>query len=242
MSNIKGLLLRVGIDQTYGAYNAPINPLTNDYMYMPIPQGDKLFKPGMRTSYDDLRPSFHDWCQRNTASLVFKQELEGKSTHLDPDFYYLTYGDPARQVTNLTKGDFIAFFASFKPIFKCDNNLVYALFGIMFVDSILKVSNVSKAELNKNAHTRLMDSDDINNHLVVFADPCTSGRFRQAIPIGEFRSGSYRVTNTVLDQWGNIDVKDGFIQRSVRPPWFLKPDQFIQWLALQKIQLINNNW
>ncbi len=34
MNKNKGLLMRVGIDQEYGHYNAPINPETNDYLYM----------------------------------------------------------------------------------------------------------------------------------------------------------------------------------------------------------------
>jgi len=65
MNKRKGLLMRVGIDQTFGNYNAPINPNTDDYIYMPIPQGDDNFKSGMRTSYDDLLSDFNSWCRAN---------------------------------------------------------------------------------------------------------------------------------------------------------------------------------
>lgn len=240
----KGLLMRVGIDQTYGKYNSPINPNTNDYMYLPIPQGSDDFKSGMRTSYDDLLPYFESWCQRNATAIDFPQNLAQISCHLDPDFDFSTYGDQATgrglRIGELKEGDFLAFFASFKPITKCDHKLIYALYGIMVVDKVLRVADVPDTELHKNAHTRV---NNINNdHWVVFANPSLSGRFSNAIPIGEFRDGSYRVKKEILDGWGDIGVKDGFIQRSVCPPWFNKPDQFLKWLEMKQVKLINSNW
>lgn len=243
MNGRKGLLMRVGIDQTFGGYNAPINPNTNDYMYLPIPEG-KDFKSGMRTSYDDLSPYFASWCQNNGAKIEFPPNLNNKGCHLDPDFDFLTYGDQATgrglRVGDIGKGDFLAFFASFKPITKCDHKLIYALYGIMVVDKVLRVADVPENELHKNAHTRVTH---INiEHWVVFANPSLSGRFSRAIPIGEFRNGSYRVKKEILDAWGGIGVKDGFIQRSVCPPWFIKPKQFLKWLEFQQVKLINSNW
>lgn len=244
MNAKKGLLMRVGIDQTYGEYNAPINPVTNDYIYMPIPQENHDFKSGMNTTYENLSPYFKSWCLENDAELEFPQNLNNKSCHLDPDFYFSTYGDQATgrglRVGDLNEGDFIAFFASFKPITKCDHKLVYALYGIMVVDKVLSVADVPENEFHKNAHTRIENMN--NDHLVVFANPSLSGRFSSAIPIGEYRNGSYRVTKEILDIWGDIGVKDGFIQRSVCPPWFTKPEQFLKWLDSQPVKLINKNW
>jgi hypothetical protein len=245
----KGLLLRVGIDMTDGKYNAPINPVTNDYLYMPIPQGDKKFKPDLLTSYDDFEPDFKNWCSKNETDISFPEDLKHKSTHLDPDFDYSTYGDQPTgrglRIGDLVEDDFIVFFASFKPITKCDHKLIYALYGLMTVSKVEKVSRVPTSEHHKNAHTRLMvnnERDDRNNHLVVFAKPSHSGRFDHAIPIGEYRNKSYRVMENVLDAWGGIGVKDGFIQRSVCPPWFNKPEQFRNWLDGQQVKLINSNW
>lgn len=236
--------MRVGIDQTFGEYNAPINPNTNDYMYLPIPQGKDDFKSGMRTSYDDLLPYFASWGQKNGAEIEFPQNLNNKSCHLDPDFDFSTYGDQATgrglRVGDIKGGDFLAFFASFKPIIKCDHKLIYALYGIMVVDKVLRVADVPENESHKNAHTRVSNTN--KDHWVVFANPSLSGRFNRAIPIGEFRNGSYRVKNEILDAWGDIGVKDGFIQRSVCPPWFTKPEKFLKWLESQKVELINSNW
>jgi hypothetical protein len=244
MNNRKGLLIRVGIDQTYGNYNAPLNPRTNDYMYLPIPQGKDTFILDLETTYAAALPYFETWCQTNNTKIKFPEHLENETCHLDPDFDYLTYGDQATgrglRVGDLKKGDFIAFFASFKPITPCEHNLIYALYGIMVVDNVLKVSDIPKNKFHMNAHTRVNDRNP--EHWVVFANPSLSGRFNRAIPIGEFRNGSYRVKQEILDVWGDIGVKDGFIQRSVCPPWFIKPEQFLKWIENQKITLINSNW
>lgn len=244
MTKKKGLLVRVGIDQTYGGYNAPINPITNDFLYMPIPQGNDCFIPGSRTSYDDLLPYFDKWKQKNNAIIEFPIDLNNIDTHLDPDFNYSTYGDQATgrglRVGDLKRGDFIAFFASFRPTEESNHKLIYALFGLMTVDKVLKVAEVPDEKYYTNAHSRVINRD--KDHLVVFADPKSSGRFNKAIPIGEYRNGSYRVKNEILKLWGGIGVKDGFIQRSINPPWFNQPDQFLQWLECQEINLINSNW
>ena len=244
MNDRKGLLVRVGIDQTFGECNAPINPSTNDYIYMPIPQDNANFLLGIGTTYKKLLPHFESWCHKNGSTIEFPEDLNNRGCHLDPDFDFSTYGDQATgrglRVRDLNRGDFIAFFASFKPITKCEHKLVYALYGIMVVDKVLNVRDISENEFHKNAHTRI---ENMNmDHLVVYANPSLSGRFSSAIPIGEYRNGAYRVTKEILDVWGDIGVKDGFIQRSVCPPWFTKPEQFLRWLEAQPVKLLNSNW
>lgn len=240
----KVLLIRVGIDQTFGNYNAPINPDTNEYIYMPIPQSADNFRMGMRTSYSDLKPHFNYWCQNNNSDIPFPEHLNNKATHLDPDFDFSTYGDQATgrglRVGLLKKNDFLVFFGSFKPTSPCKHKLIYALFGIMVVDKVLRVADIPEEELSTNAHSRVQNAN--KDHFVVFATPEMSGRFSKAIPIGEFRNKSYRVTNNILEAWGGIGVKDGFIQRSVNPPWFSNPDKFLEWFEHQRVQLIQSNW
>jgi len=240
----KGLLMRVGIDGTFGKYNAPINPETNDFLYMPIPENSHTFKAGMQTSYSDILPSFTEWASRNRCEIEFPEHLLHGNCHLDPDFASLTYGDQGtgrgNQVRKLVKGDFLAFFASFKPTQPCSHKLIYALFGIMVVDKIVKVSDLSEVDLARNAHSRIENPNP--DHLVIFAQPQLSGRFEKAIPIGEFRNGAYRVTNEILDAWGGLDVKDGFIQRSVCPPWLMNSVQFIRWLETHGLRLIHDNY
>lgn len=240
----KGILIRVGIDQTFGNYNAPMNPETNDYIYMPIPQSSRTFRSGMLTSYMDIKEPFLSWCNKNGVKIEFPEHLENWNCHLDPDFKYSTYGDQATgrglRIGALEKGDFLVFFASFKPISPCDYKLVYALYGIMFVKEVLKISQMQATSYHMNAHTRVVDMN--REDWVVFANPSSSGRFNKVIPVGEFRNKSYRVKESILDMWGGIGVKDGFIQRSVNPPWFNEPDRFLKWLDSQNVELINNNW
>ncbi len=236
--------MRVGIDQTYGKYNAPINPNTNDYLYLPIPQDRSDFISGMETTYDSFIPYFDYWCRSNETTIDFPDHLRTKGCHLDPDFFHSTYGDQATgrgaRVATLKPGDFLAFFASFKPIADCEHSLIYALYGIMVIEKIVKVGEVIEDEFHMNAHTRIKTTNP--DHWVVFANQSLSGRFSRAIPIGEFRNGAYRVKNEILDAWGGIDVKDGFIQRSVCPPSFYNSVQFLSWLAIQNVALIQDNY
>ena len=236
--------MRVGIDQTFGQYNAPINPVNNDFIYLPIPQSIEDFENGKSTNYQQITGHFDNWCKNNNASLDFPKHLLGKGTHLDPDFDNLTYGDQATgrglRVKELQKGDFIVFFGSFKPISPSPHNLIYAIFGIMFVDKVMKVADISPDEFHLNAHTRIIQKNQ--EHLVVFATPNSSGRLKKALTIGERREGTYRVSNEILDAWGGLGVKNGFIQRSVCPPWFSNPSKFLTWFEHQKTEITIGNW
>lgn len=241
--NPKGLLMRVGIDQTFGQYNAPINPETYDYLYMPIPESHHSFRDGMKTCYTDIVPIFNNWASANNSEIQFPAHLLDKNCHLDPDFKCLTYGDQGsgrgNRIRQLNAGDYLIFFASFKPIYPCKHKLVYAIFGIMFVDKIIKVVDLPAQQWASNAHSRIIDANP--DHLVVVGQPQKSGRFERAIPIGEHRNGAYRVTDEVLTKWHGLNVKNGFIQRSVCPPWFSDSAKFLSWLAAQQITLIHNN-
>lgn len=244
MKKRKGLLVRVGIDKSFGGYNAPINPITNDYLYMPIPQGRSNFREGMLTSYDHLTSVFSKWMIQNHADLQFPKHLLGVATHLDPDFEHLTYGDQntgrGLRVGKLNPGDFLVFFASFNPIAGCEHKLVYALFGLMVVDKVIRADEVSQGKLNTNAHTRIQEIN--SDHWVVVAEKETSGRFDLAIPIGEYRNRAYRVRKDLLGEWGGLGVNDGYIQRSVCPPWYEDAGKFWRWLDSQSITKKINNW
>jgi len=49
------------------------------------------------------------------------------------------------------------------------------------------------------------------------------------------------VRNDLLDAWGGLDIKDGYIHRSVRLPAFLNAKKFYQWFLAQKPQLAAKN-
>jgi hypothetical protein len=119
--------------------------------------------------------------------------------------------------------------------------LIYALIGQMVIDEIVNVVDVEADRRHENAHTRKsrLAPDDI----VVRARRSESGLFSRYISIGEFRERAYRVKRDVLAAWGDLSVKNGYIQRSARPPHFLDPARFRAWLKRQSAALIpSNNW
>ncbi|MFN8092197.1 MAG: hypothetical protein U0599_08265 [Vicinamibacteria bacterium] len=53
---MKGYLVRVGIDQAFGKWNAPIDAETGDFVYVPIPEkAGTAFQPGMAIGYEPFR-------------------------------------------------------------------------------------------------------------------------------------------------------------------------------------------
>jgi hypothetical protein len=117
--------------------------------------------------------------------------------------------------------------------------LMYALIGLFVAEEVVEAIRVPKELWHENAHTRKrkIGVPDI----IVRAKRGKSGRLERAIPIGEWREGAYRVTNKLLADWGGLDVKNGFIQRSVSPPSFLNPERFYKWFLNQKVPLLERN-
>jgi hypothetical protein len=52
---MKAILVRIGIDQAYGAWNAPVHPVTGQFVYVPIPDGAKKnYSPGNAHGFDQI--------------------------------------------------------------------------------------------------------------------------------------------------------------------------------------------
>jgi hypothetical protein len=75
----------------------------------------------------------------------------------------------------------------------------------------------------------------------VRARPGASGRLKRCIPIGEYRDRAYRVRRDLLVQWGDVDVNNGYLQRSAKLPEFLDAARFHQWFLEQKPELVAEN-
>jgi hypothetical protein len=106
------------------------------------------------------------------------------------------------------------------------------------IKEIVAASSVPQARWNENAHTRRIPGE---GDIVVRAKPEVSGRLRRCIPIGELRNGVYRVRNDLLKAWGGLDIKDGYIQRSVRLPAFNDASRFYRWFLAQKPEMLAAN-
>lgn len=232
---MNGLLVRVGIDSTDGGWNAPTRLATREFAYITITDS-KPMRDGMARHYDEFIPVLKRFGQ------PLPPELIGTPTHLDPDFDQLTYGDQGQRgkriASFLTKGDLLAFFAGLRPIDGPARPLVYALIGLYAVEEIVPATAVPKSQWAENAHTRRVPGDD---DIIVRAKPGASGRLRHCIPIGEWRDQAYRVRNDLLDAWGGLDIKGGYIQRSARLPAFNDAVKFRQWFQAQKPELVAEN-
>jgi hypothetical protein len=242
---MKGLLIRIGIDSEFGGWNSPCDVKTNEFLYIPIPENQDV-KQEFITKYDALIPLINKFAIQHGvdfSSLSFPYDLYGKNMHMDPDFAFLTYGDNSvgrgSRLAELSPGDFIVFYSSFKPVSITTEKFVYALIGFYVIDEIVPADKFKKDRLHENAHTRKQNIAETD--IVIRGKSGLSGRLEKCIPIGEYRNRSYRVKQDILDEWGGLAVKDGFIQRNNPYPWFLDPERFTSWLKKYRINLIQRN-
>lgn len=245
---MNAILVRVGVDQAYGGWNAPIDPLTHEFVYVPIPEvsGTK-FLPKCETPYSDLSSYTEAFCEQHQVSLQedlrCPMDIWSKSMHLDPDFSHLTYGDVGDRrgsgIRKLVAGDLLVFYAGLRPIRPCSHKLIYAIIGLFVVDRVITAADVSATSRHENAHTRKLRYGP--QDIVVRAVNDRSGRLLRGLPIGEFRDRAYRVRRDLLEVWGGLSVNDGYIQRSARPPRFLDAARFYRWFQRQQIPLIRYN-
>jgi hypothetical protein len=236
-----GLLVRVAVDQSAngGGWNGPIDLATNEFVYVPIPEQYGA-RPGLNTPYSDplLRAALAKLSNRLPV------RLSGKDTHLDPDFGYLTYGDSdsrAYQIqSKLKSGDLLAFYSGLRDLKQPTGQLLYVLIGLYVIDAILPSSTVPSSAWHENAHTRRIPCPG-KHQIVVRARPKVSGRLEKCIPIGNYRERAYRVYPNLLEKWGGLSVKNGYVQRSARLPCFNNAPQFYEWFKNQRVALVSKN-
>lgn len=234
---MKGLLIRVGADQTPGGgqWNAPIDSVTNRFCYVPIPES-KPTRPNLETPYSLVEGDIARFGMQLPSHLV------GRNMHLDPDFRYLTYGDQGKKGQQLagaiTRDDFLVFYAGLRD--QVTNSLIYAIIGFFIVDELICARSQSADQFYTNAHTR-RNSPPYVDDVIVIGKAGRSGRLNHGIPIGEYRSRAYRVRSDLLVEWGGISANDGYLQRSAVFPSLLDPERFMNWLCKQAPTLLATN-
>lgn len=235
---MKGLLIRVAADVTKagGGWNGPVDSATREFVYVSIREFRRV-RRGFETPYQVLNHKLKQF------GLRLPERLQDRLMHLDPDFKHLTYGDSGRRGKQISKslgrGDIIAFYAALRDV-KGARRLLYALIGYFEINRIERAVTIPVRRAKVNAHTRRIlpkNSEDI----VVWARKGVSGRFDRCLPIGEYRDGAYRVGRDILKAWGDLKVRDGYIQRSGTLPEFLDADRFDRWLKRQHVKLIRRN-
>ncbi len=233
---MKILLVRVGVDQSRegGGWNAPVNLTTREFAYVAIPESHDVVR-GTERSYEspDLLAELRKF------GVPLPQHLRGRHMHLDPDFERCTYGDQGRRASQLRilePRDMIVFYAGLRA--PDQGQLVYALIGQLTVEQIKRAGDIADRDMNAHTRRRQVRPDD----LVVIGSHSGSGRYALCIPIGEYRDRAYRVRRDLLDAWGKISIKDGYLQRSGHLPTMLQPAQFHHWLTEQDVALVRRNY
>jgi hypothetical protein len=241
---MKAVLVRIGVDHSYGAWNAPLDPRTLRFLFVPIPDNDqKEYSPGNCRSYNEIAAPLAEFEERSgVGRLPCPPALQQCNMHLDPDFDHLTYGDNGTRrgarIARLGPNDLVVFYAGLRSIIT-PRHLVYALVGLFVVEEVVRAVCVPPDRRHENAHTRwkAISDDDI----VVRGKRGESGRLDHGIPIGEWRDRAYRVRRDIEAAWGGLTVRNGYIQRSAVPPEFLDGARFYDWFRRQDVKLLERN-
>ena len=93
---MRGYVVRIGVDQAYGGWNAPVDPNTKEFVYIPIPES-RAMRSDLATPYSLVEPALGRFAGTHPAapprSVQLPSSLISANMHLDPDFDHLTYGD-----------------------------------------------------------------------------------------------------------------------------------------------------
>lgn len=241
---MRAVLVRIGVDHAYGAWNAPVDPRTGQFVYVPIPDGaKKQYTPGNSHGYDGISAPLSKFAETcGVKGLRCPTTLRRRTMHLDPDFDYLTYGDNGvrrgASIATLGPDDLLVFYAGLRSVLD-PGELVYALVGLFVVEEVVHAIDVPAKRRHENAHTRWTTISE--NDVIVRGKRGVSGRLDRCIPMGEWRERAYRVCRPIEDAWGGIVVKNGYIQRSAAPPVFRDARRFYRWFQQQRVMLLRRN-
>jgi Nucleotide modification associated domain 3 len=238
---MKGLLVRIGADQGEGGgwWNAPADSTTREFAYVPIPETSPI-RRGFAKPYNLMLNAVQRF------GVALPDRWAKSNMHLDPDFDYLTYGDigepghrGAQIKDKLCRGDLLVFYGSFADV-NPNPRLVYAIIGLYVIDSVIPAVSIPKSHWDENAHTRRVLARTALD-IVVRAKPKVSGRLKTYVPIGEYRNRAYRVKRELLDAWGDLTVRDGFLQRSARLPAFRDAARLYEWFLSHNPPFLRKN-
>jgi len=243
---MRAYLVRVGIDQTFGGWNSPVDPETNEFVYVPIPE-QRAMRRALATPYSLIQAALARFAdahpEARPRSVQLPADLSSSHMHLDPDFEHLTYGDNGvrrgKGLADLGRGDLVVFYGGLRPVAACQHSLLYALVGLYRVREVVRLESVAAPRWSENAHTRCVNHE--GSDIIVRGERGSSGRLRRCIPIGEFRDGAYRLTHGILKAWGGLSCRDGYLQRSAVPPSLLDPQRFSRWFERQDAELVSSN-
>lgn len=185
----EALLLRVGIDTGTGGGHGPLFP-DGRFEYVPIPESRETTE---RRTYAELSGRYGE------ALSTYVPYLADRVPHYDPEFTTYTYGDVGRikcsQLSRLTEGDLLVFYAGLEPVDDSGPPLLYAIgyFTVAEVHDMEAMNEAERAEVCErhphNAHVKRTalgpDSPARDRYpVIVRGRPTRSGLFAHARPLG----------------------------------------------------------
>jgi hypothetical protein len=241
---MRGLLVKVGMDRTIEGWSPPCLS-DGRFCYVPrrmINIGD--LRHGSEAAADEFDLALQSFAPDRPD--FSPARLPGTVSHLDPDFQHLRFGDSGQRSRQIiqhfadSRDNFIAFYASFMPIDGAGVHLTYALIGLFRFARVVHGRRAMK-RLRENAVGNRDGGSATNGDIMIYADPMVSGRLVSLVPIGEWRKFAYRLREPLLELWGGISSRDGYIQRDACVPHFLDPEKFLRWFHERGPVLVAQN-
>ena len=79
---MRAYLVRIAVDQAYGQWNGPMDPATNEFVYVPIPESRPMH-PTLATPYTGVAPALAAFAARHLdarrADVCLSHELAAQS-------------------------------------------------------------------------------------------------------------------------------------------------------------------
>ncbi len=245
-----GLLVRVGIDSTAGCWIAPCRS-DGRFCYVPMGSSDHLSK-NYDPRYEQCKKSVDRLCKLADGEVPRKCKWPTRlpkhpHAHFDPDFENCTHGEGSdgrrgkRILDILPNADkrFIVFYAALRSI--DSSHLVYSIIGFYWIREIRQAKDIPPTKRGLNEHTRHPMWHPDSRDIVIYARKKDSGRLLRHIPIGEYRDRAWRVRRDLCKQWGDVDLKKGYLQRGMHPAKFKRPERFLKWFYRQSPKRIRRN-
>jgi hypothetical protein len=236
-SLVRVCLLRVGIDTGSGGVLGPIWT-DGTFEFVLIPETPPS-EGGARTG-----PTFNQIIGRKGKALsTYAPRLSKKLAHTDPEFDTHTYGDyspgPKSSLTNLMKGDLLAFYAGLKASTDAGRGALY-LVGYFDIEIVSRSRDFSKKKLEDlyaaNFHIRYRDFEEERRRGLILVKGSSESRlFKKAHLIskeGKNRAGKpvYVLSDRPKAKLGSF-TKLNAIERSP-PRWVCdeKADSAARWI------------
>lgn len=195
---MRGLLLRVGIDKGTGGCLGPIFP-DGRFEYIPKPETRATSEIEV---YKNMKGRY---------GMPFTKFVPEKywysHPHHDPEFITYTYGDPTptkrKQLSELSSGDLLIFYAGLQPIEKKDGARLFVI-GYFDIENVYDFRRIDPPQYSKvfeqlqnNAHSKIYNRlkelnieylskiSEINNLVVVKGGPKNSKLLPKVLPLGD---------------------------------------------------------